>query len=225
MMSAIRNASRFAPALVLASAFAVAGMGCSNNGGQSAQTMAAAQPAMTPAATLRVTLDTLLQEHIYLASAATDAALAGNNAEFTSAAGALDANSTELSQAIGSVYGADAATSFLALWRKHIGFFVDYTQGVAAKDQAKQDKAVSDLIGYTQDFGAFVDTATGSRLKKDQVADLVKGHVVGLKTVVDDQAAKNYDGAYTQERKCSKDMQPIGDALAGAIVAQFPDKF
>ena len=41
----------------------------------------------------------------------------------------------------------------------HIGMVVDYTVGVATKDQAKQDKAVDDLVGYTQDFGAFLASA------------------------------------------------------------------
>ena len=36
---------------------------------------------------------------------------------------------------------------------------VDYTVGVATNDKAKQDKAVADLIGYTQDFGAFLQSA------------------------------------------------------------------
>ena len=30
--------------------------------------------------------------------------------------------------------------TFLALWRKHIGFFEDYTQGVAAQDDASPDR-------------------------------------------------------------------------------------
>jgi len=58
------------------------------------------------------------------------------------------------------------------LWRKHIGMVVDYTVGVAANDKAKQDKAVAELIGYTQDFGAFLQSANPN-LPKSVVADLV----------------------------------------------------
>jgi hypothetical protein len=53
-----------------------------------------------------------------------------------------------------------AGDAFLPLWRKHIGFVVDYTTGLAAKDKAKQDKAVADLVAYTQDFGAFLARPT-----------------------------------------------------------------
>src|SRR5262249_38043229 len=82
-------------------------------------------------------------EHVLIAAVATSHALGGRDAAFKGAVGGLDANSIDISKAIGSVYGPDAEKAFLPLWRKHIGFFVDYTTGVAAKDKAKQDKAVA----------------------------------------------------------------------------------
>jgi hypothetical protein len=96
----------------------------------------------TKAAELRTGLNALLSEHVILAASATGAALGGRDAEFKAAAAALDANSVDLSKAIGSVYGQGAEDAYLPLWRRHIGFFVDYTVGVATKDTAKQDKAV-----------------------------------------------------------------------------------
>jgi hypothetical protein len=176
------------------------------------------------AAGLRTTLNLGLREHAYLAGAATGAALGGRDAEFKAAAGALDANSVDIAKAIGSVYGKDAEQAFLPLWRRHIGFFVDYTVGVAAKDKAKQDKAVGDLIGYTQDFGAFLQAANPN-LPKQVVADLVKHHVITLKSVVDAQAAKDQGGAYTAMRAAAGHMQMIADPLAVAIVKQFPDRY
>ena len=72
---------------------------------------------------------------------------------------------------------------------------VDYTVGVATKDKLKQDKAVADLIGYTQDFGAFLASANPN-LPKEVVAELVKHHVVTLKSVIDPQAAGNQAEAF-----------------------------
>ena len=178
----------------------------------------------TPAAALRTSLNLALREHVYLASAATNAALGGRDAEFKAAAGALDANSVAISKAIGSVYGADAEKAFLPLWRKHIGMVVDYTVGKATQDQAKQDRAVGDLIGYTQDFGAFLSGASPN-LPKAVVADLVKHHVVTLKDVIDAQAAKDQGRAFMAERTAAGHMQMIADPLAEAIVQQFPDSF
>jgi hypothetical protein len=178
----------------------------------------------TPAAGLRTLLNLALREHVYLASAATSAALGGRDAEFKAAANALDANSVAIAQAIGSVYGAEAEKAFLPLWRKHIGMVVDYTVGVATGDRGKQDKAVSDLIGYTQDFGAFLQSANPN-LPKAVVADLVKHHVVTLKDVIDAQAAKDPRRAFTAQRSGAGHMQMIADPLAEAIVKQFPASF
>jgi len=186
--------------------------------------MAAMASSGTKAASLRTMLNTLFQEHIYLASAATGAALGGRETEFKAAAGALDANSMAISKAIGSVYGQGAEDAFLPLWRKHIGMVVEYTVGVATGDKSKQDKAVGDVIQYTQDFGAFLQSANPN-LPKSVVADLVKHHVVTLKEVIDAQAAKDPARAYTAVRTAAAHMQQIADPLAEAIVKQFPDRF
>jgi len=185
---------------------------------------AAAPTSSTKAAELRAGLNALFREHIFLAAAATGAALDGREAEFKAAAGALDGNSMDIAAAIGSVYGKDAGEAFLPLWRKHIGFVVDYTVGVATKDQAKADQAVSELIQYTQDFGAFLSAAS-PKLPKAVVANLVKHHVVTLKAVIDAQAAKDPARAYTAVRTAAAHMQMIADPLAETIVKQFPAKF
>jgi hypothetical protein len=179
---------------------------------------------MSKSSDLRAGLNTILQEHVYLASAATGAALGGRQAEFEGAAAALDQNSVALSKAIGSVYGPDAEAAFLALWRKHIGFVVDYTTGVAAKDKARQDKAVSDLLGYAGDFGAFLNAANPN-LPKDVVAGLVKTHIVTLKSVIDAQAAGDPKVAYARERDAAAHMQMIADPLADGIAKQFPKRY
>ncbi len=175
------------------------------------------------ASALRSDLNLVEREHVFLATRATGAALGGRDAEFKAAADALDANSVEFSKAIGSVYGVEAEQAFLPLWRKHIGFVVDYTQGIATKDQAKADKAVADLTAYTQDFGAFINSANG--LPKDAMAGLVKDHVLTLKTVIDAQAAGNQAKAYTDLRTAMGHMQMVADGLAEGTVKKFPDKF
>ncbi len=199
------------------------GMATSQHG-YMAGSMSETSTSSTKAAELRTGLNALLGEHILLAASATGAALAGRDAEFKAAAASLDANSVDLSKAIGSVYGAGAQDAFLPLWRKHIGFVVDYTTGVAAKDKAKQDKAVNDLVQYTQDFGAFLSSANPN-LPKATVADLVKTHVLTLKDVIDAQAAGDQVKALAATRTAYHHMQMIADPLAAAIVKQFPDKF
>ena len=176
------------------------------------------------ASDLRTGYNALLAEHVFLAAAATGAALGGRQAEFQAAAAALDANSVDVAGAIGSVYGPDAEKAFLPLWRKHIGMVVDYTVGLAIRDKMKQDKAVAELVGYTQDFGAFL-AAANPNLPKEVVADLVKHHVLTLKSVIDPQAAGNQAEAYRALRAAAGHMTMIGDPLAGAIAKQFPARY
>ena len=205
------------------------GSGARSGHGHMAMAQSAASDGMmassaTKAADLRTGLNYLLGEHILLASSATGAALAGRDAQFKAAAVALDQNSVDISKAIGSIYGQGAEDAFLPLWRRHIGFVVDYTVGVATKDEAKQDKAVADLVQYTQDFGAFLASANPN-LPKDVVAGLVKTHVLTLKDVIDAQATGDQPKGFAAMRTAYAHMGMIADPLAGAIVKQFPDKF
>lgn len=199
--------------------------------GVSTRPIDAAESAISPASVadvdaseLRARINTILQEHVYLATSATGAALGGRQAQFEAAAQALDANSVELSKLIGSVYGEGAEAAFLALWRKHIGFFVDYTTGLATGDETRQNAAIESLLGYANDFAAFLSSAN-PYLPKDAVVDLVKTHAVTLKAVIKAQAAGDEVEAYTALRKAAAHMRMIADPLAGAIAQQFPEKF
>ncbi|MBI3742492.1 MAG: copper amine oxidase N-terminal domain-containing protein, partial [Chloroflexi bacterium] len=173
---------------------------------------------------LRSALTLTLSEHSFLVTVATAAAFGARDADFKAAADSLDGNSIDLSKAIGSVYGDAAEKAFLPLWRKHIGFVVDYTAGLAIKDKNKSDKAVNDLLAYADDFGAFLNSANPN-LPKAAVSDLVKTHIVTLKDVIDAQAAGDYSKAYTALRKAYAHMAAIADPLSDAIAKQFPDKF
>jgi hypothetical protein len=169
-------------------------------------------------------LNVTLREPVYLAAVATGATLGGRTAEFQAAAGALDANSIDLAKAIGMVYSAGAEQAFLPLWRKHIGFVVEYTVGIATKDTTTQEKVVTDLVQYTQDFGAFLSSAN-LHFPKDVVADLVKTHVLTLKEVIDVQASGNATQAYVALRHAADHMAMIANPLADAIAKQFPARY
>ena len=187
----------------------------------------AAQPAHShashagsPAANLRVTLDRLLGEHAALAMNATNLGYSGSKS-FPAAAKSLDRNSVELSKAIGSIYGAKAANTFLNgkfQWRAHIGFFVDYTVALAKKDKAGQTKAVANLTRYTKEHGAFLATATG--LPKLAVQNDLLGHVLELKNQLDAYAKGDYTKSTALYRQAYHHMFMTGDLLAGAIAKQ-----
>ncbi|MGH8934871.1 MAG: copper amine oxidase [Acidimicrobiia bacterium] len=176
----------------------------------------------TGAAELRATLTDLLTGHVYLAGIAVVQAV-GQTGGFEAAAATLDQNSVDLSQAIGSAYGEEAAQTFLELWRVHIGFFVDYTNAAVAGDQAGQDQAVADLDGYRADFDAFL-TGANPNLPPGSVAEALIPHVDSVLGAIDSVVAA--DGqAFDLLKEAAGHMPPTANTLAGAIAAQFPDLF
>jgi len=179
---------------------------------------AATGGADSAAAGLRATLTALLDDHVWLAgNALQTAVLKGGNlddAQVKGAVTALDANSVALSKAIASVYPA-AEKPFLDSWRQHIGFFVDYTLGKATKDQAKVDKAKTDLDGYRTSFGQLINSVV-PELPAAAVADELKPHVATLFAAID--AAVASDPSFQAKLSAAAAHMPMTAAiLAGGI--------
>lgn len=188
--------------------------------------MADGNPVATPASELRAGLTSLLQEHVYLAGIAISTAVSdGMDAPSTTAAvEALDENSVALSEAIGSVYGDEAAEQFLALWRAHIGMFVDYTTATASGDTAGAEAAKAELDDYRGEFAAFVESATDGELAADTTADNLQVHVDTLIVAIDAVVAGD-PGAFAALREAAQHMPSTAMALSAAIAAQMPDQF
>lgn len=215
---------RFAPWIIIAVSIAGALALGSCGGDSSEDADAAVVPTSdTPAAELRSKLNTVLAEHAMLAASATGAALGGRSSEFDAAAAALEANSVELAGIVGTAYGANAEALFLEGWRKHIGFFVDYTNGAATKDEAAKQQAVENLRKYARDVAALFESANG--LPAATVAGIVDEHVDTLTKVIDAQAAGDLTSAYALLRESVAHMRTLADPLAAATVAKFPEAF
>jgi len=169
---------------------------------------------------LRSLLGRQLGEHAALAMNATNLGVTGSPA-FPAAAKALDRNSVALSKSITAVYGKAAGKAFLDgkfQWRAHIGFFVDYTVGLAKKDMAMQNKAVANLKRYTVEHGKLLGGATGLP-PKAVTADLLV-HVLELKGQIDAYSKKQYAKAADIYQDAYAHMFMTGDLLAGAIAKQ-----
>ena len=180
--------------------------------------------ATDPGSDLRVTMNRLTAEHVYLAGAATGAAIGGRQAEFQAAAAELDENSVATAQGIGAVYGPEAEAQFLTLWRAHIGFFADYAMAAAKNDQAGKQQARANLDGYRMDIDALL-TGANPHLPKGAVAELFKPHVEHLTMAIDAQAAGDAAKAYDMLHLAARQSREIADPLVDAIIAQFPERF
>ena len=180
---------------------------------------AATDTTATAAATLRAGLDQLFREHVDLTGFAVQTAVADGigSANTTQALAALDGNTVALGDAIGSVYGADARTAFLKMWRAHIGFFVDYTKGLATKDSALVSSAQTKLAGYKRDFAAFLGGAT--QIPADAIATELQGHIQTLEAAIQSIVAKKSDAAANLAMAAAH-MDGTAAALAGGIAKE-----
>ena len=178
----------------------------------------------TKAADLRVLLNSLERQHVDLAATAVRAGFDGQKS-FPAVAAELDKNSVALADAVGSIYGVSARDTFLAIWRSHIGYFVDYTLAAKAGDKVKMDAAVAKLTGeYVPTISEFFANANPN-LPKEVVAQLVTQHVLHLKAAVDAYGAGDAATSYAKQTEAYNQIGSIADALAGGIVKQFPTKF
>lgn len=172
-------------------------------------------------AVVRTSLAAKLQEHAYLAGIVTGTTVGGGDPK--SAAEALDENSTELSRAIGSVYGDEAARRFLQLWRQHIGLLVDFAEGAATKSPATMDAARSALDTYRGTFAAFLNAANPN-LSEEAVANDLGAHIDSLLTAIQAQVAKD-PAQVAKLREAAMHMPGTALLLATGIARQFPTKF
>ena len=182
------------------------------------------------ASDLRSGLNLLLREHVWLAGSATGAALGGRMPQFEAVAAALNgptnSNTADIVAAIGSVYGPEIQKAFDGLWRseKHIPQFVAYTQAAAKNDQAGKDAAVTQLKAYAKEFGTTLNSVN-DKLPAAAVESAIVEHATTLLAVIDAQAAKDPAKAATALRSAVGHMSMTAQAIAGATVAKFPEKF
>ncbi|MGN6608571.1 MAG: hypothetical protein ACTHMS_16370 [Jatrophihabitans sp.] len=208
--------SKLAAVGVTLTAASLIATGCSSSGGGS--NASGGSGTTSQAAQLRADLTGLLNDHVWLAGNALDTALhhGGNlkNPQVAGAVKALDDNSVDLSKAIGAAYPS-AEKPFLASWRQHIGFFVNYTLGKATHKPGMVAKARKDLDGYRTAFGQLIHSVVPD-LPADAVAKELVPHVSSLLAAIDADVAgkRNYQSLLAA---AASHMTMTADVLAGAI--------
>jgi len=173
-----------------------------------------------PASTLRATLTSLLQEHVYLAGGALETALdAGADDPATEGAlAALDENTTALGDVIANVPGVDDPAAFVQLWRDHIGDFVDYAVGRAEGDDQAVDAALADLEAYQEEAAELLDSLTDGELLADEVFGELETHVTMITDTVDALVEEDAE-ALTLLRDAADHMDGVAAAIAAGVTA------
>ncbi|HEX9097565.1 MAG TPA: hypothetical protein VF990_15850 [Candidatus Dormibacteraeota bacterium] len=169
----------------------------------------------------RVSLDTLLQEHAYLATMTTSAATDGRSTEQAAALTALTANANSLGTLFSSVFGAAAGTRSDQVWGAHDAELVVYAGNAdAATRQSALDSLTSAFVAQLLSLVRDSTDLSGAEISnavQSQVADTIK--------VIDDQRSKSTKVVAGDDHTAAAATIPVADLIATATVAKLPTKF
>ncbi|MEU7909399.1 hypothetical protein [Actinoplanes sp. NPDC049118] len=167
---------------------------------------------------LRSQLGKLLAEHVVLVEDVTRAAVT-NSPDFSAAAQMLNGNTRDLATAMDSLFGAGAARSFQSLWASHVDQVVAYAAAAAARDPGRRDRARARLHELEGRLAAFLENATGKRLRSTSLSDALLAHDQMLLRHAEAFAAKEYGTAQQMAFETYEHMFELARLLAGAFGA------
>ncbi|MGP4059514.1 copper amine oxidase [Halobacillus sp. H74] len=178
----------------------------------------------TPAADLRSSLDQLLSEHFVLATTymmksyedAPDADEVWDK---------LDQNAADMTPAIASVYGEEAAAQFEDIFRGHNDYADGFVEAAKSDDPEARKKAEAEVDEFVNEFGSFLATATEGNLSEEAAKEVLAAHEQDVLSVFDHYVNEEYEKAYTAFREGFNRMFGISKALSTAIVTQMPEEF
>ncbi|PPA70882.1 copper amine oxidase [Jeotgalibacillus proteolyticus] len=174
---------------------------------------------------LRSTLNNLAAEHHALAVMGLKSGVDGApNYDFIT--WAEDMHTQDFKEVIGSVYGEEGAAAFEDVWTtNHIEAEGELVSAYIAEDDEAISAAKEQFETFSNDFGAFLGTATEEKLPTADAQAAVWGHEELKQKALETHVAGDYTASMDTFREGYKYMFGVGEALGNAIVAQHPDKF
>lgn len=174
---------------------------------------------------LRSQLGKLLAEHVVVVQDVTRAAVT-NTPDFNAAAAMINGNTADLAAAIDTLFGAAAAKQFQSLWASHVEQLVAYGAATAKQDSGRKEQAKTALQDFETRMGAFLATATGTRISAADLSEAMAMHDQMLLKHADAYAAKDYANAHAVERDTYDHMfelaRQLADAFGASVAARLP---
>ncbi|MFJ4394328.1 hypothetical protein [Pseudomonas sp. NPDC089396] len=183
-----------------------------------------ATPAESAALNTRLALRDLWVEHIFWVRNYAVANQAGNAKQSAVAANEVVADATKIANSIAPFYGQPAADQLLKLLAGHWGAIKHYSDATVAKDKKGQQAAVDELTSNAKAIAAFLAKAN-PYLPEPTLLTLLSAHGGHHVAQIDQLAAGDYTGEARTWAMMREHILALSDALAGALVKQFPDKF
>jgi hypothetical protein len=193
-----------------------------------ANTASAATPApaadRASAVETKMALRDLWVEHVFWIRSYVLATHAGDQAQQKVAEAEVVKNAKALSESIAPFYGQAASDSLLKLLAGHWGAVRDYNTATLAKSKAGQDKAVANATANAHEIAKFLSGAN-PYLPEDTVFTLLAGHFGHHVAQITQIAAGDFQAEAATWHTMRLHMFVISDAIADALVKQFPDRF
>ncbi|MFF7861071.1 MULTISPECIES: hypothetical protein [unclassified Pseudomonas] len=184
----------------------------------------AAEPAESAALTTRMALRDLWVEHIFWVRNYAVANQAGNAKQAEVAANEVVSDATRIANSIAPLYGQPAADQLLKLLAGHWGAIKHYSDATVAKDKKGQQAAVDELTRNAKAIAAFLAKANPN-LPEPTLLTLLSAHGGHHVAQIDQLAAGDYATEARTWGMMREHILTLSDALAAALVKQFPDKF
>lgn len=185
---------------------------------------AAPAETLSPALTTRLALRDLWVGHIFWVRNYALANQSGNAPQADTAAKEVVANATAIANSLQPLYGQPAAEQMLQLLAGHWAAIKDYSDAGMAKDAAKQKAAMDALASNAKAIAAFLAKAN-PYLPEDTLVTLLSAHGGHHIAQIDQLARADYAGEAKTWHAMREHIIGVADALAGALVKQFPEKF
>jgi hypothetical protein len=174
---------------------------------------------------LRSQLGELLAEHAVLIEDTTRAA-ASNTPDFAAAGDEMNANTQDISAAIGTLFSASAGKQFQGMWASHVDALVSYGAATAAQDRGRQQAAKIRLATFETQMSTFLGGATNHKLTDAQYAAALRDHDQMLMQHADAYAAKDYvkahDIGYDTYNHMFELARTLADAFGESVAEKLP---
>jgi hypothetical protein len=183
----------------------------------------ASPSASSPAADLRVRVNQLFGEHVYIVAKLMVAASAGRKDEYRSYAVLLATNGGDLTDVFTRTIGASAGEHFNKVWTAGNNYTVDYIVALATHNAGDTQAAAAKLAtSYVPDLVQFLTADVA--MSSVNANNLAAAEASGLRSVLDDQISGNFAKMYPDLLVDFAQSTSLGDAIAISIALRFSDR-
>jgi hypothetical protein len=175
-------------------------------------------PTEGPDVDVRLSVNRLLVEHIYLVGAAVEAAAGGRTLDVQARVGAANESADELGQQLASLWGPELGNSLADRLRARTAAFVSLASG---RDRTQVATELDRLRGEIDVILAGANPLLPQGMLSQQLRPIDQS----MLAAADAFAARDFATAYARLREAARQAQKPADALALSIVDRYPGRY